>query len=562
MHAFKHVAILAASVAAISMPGAAWAQREPNAGDFPACDGYGAPGRTTDGMSRGVSGLSALWMGGTGSSQLRRNEPRYGRQGIAICTDLLNYRYMLPEYRLRRASLLEARALHRLAAGEAREAIADLDLAREAAGSGDPLAERSFLLGLRLVRAFAQLKAGDSAAAAREAEAVLAARPYETDLALAAAQLHFAAARDWTAYLGQLRNIARVDPNIIPTLFTFALFRGEFEEMIALHPQIVISTPRSPSGGYDIPGRNAAVAEAMVRRALLDGAYAYALQARGRNADADAAIAAGRRALEASMAPPVPPQGRERPTRAQRDLYAAMQARQAEADEMLTGWERMVRLRRMVAEGNVAGVVADLETKRIDPTPAALDLFEAMIQARPGLRSEIAGMIDQLRHGLASQVDRALDLSVQELANALPEPESPQRMPAYDGGGGLDGNGYRALPGSSAGTQTIRFSSARGSISVASEMALLRAAELARQSGHRGLLIVTRRGVLRSTTMYSAYGFRGATTASGQEAELEVAFVDPAALPAAFGNAGWRVLDADAIWSTLSPIYRPPAPAR
>jgi hypothetical protein len=26
-------------------------------------------------------------------------------------------------------------------------------------------------------------------------------------------------------------------------LFTFALFRGEFEEMIALHPQIVLSTP-------------------------------------------------------------------------------------------------------------------------------------------------------------------------------------------------------------------------------------------------------------------------------------------------------------------------------
>ena len=553
MRNFRYIAALC--VAGTLAPAAALAQREARASDFPLCDGYTAPGRNTDGITRGVSGFAAAMIGGTSSSQLRREEPRYGAQGVTLCTALLTHSRLLPEYRLRRASLLEARGLHRLASNDATGALADFDLAREAAGSGDALTERSFLLGLRLVRAYAQLKAGNSSEAARESLAVLAARPYDTSFAQTAAQLHFAAARDWPAYLRNLREIARADPNVITILYTLAFYRGEFDEMIALHPQVILGTPRAPTGGYEIPGRNQALAEAVARRAVLDGAYAYALQARGRNADADAALAAARRTVAEAMTPPTPPTGRERPTRAQRDLHEAMLAQRPAADGMLDATERMIRLRRMVADNNVEGVVAELESRRIDPDPAALDLFEAMSRARPALGTEMSGMMGRLRVRLATEVDRAVDLSLQELADRLPEPESPQRMPSYDGGAGLlDGDGYTTSAGTLPGAQVIRFSSAKGSISIANELALLRAAQLARQGGHRGLVVLRRRGVIRTMTV-TTYGYRSPPTPSGQEAEIEVVFVDPAALPASYGNAGWRVLDPDAIWTMLSPVY-------
>jgi hypothetical protein len=537
-------------------------EREVSGADFPACDGYVAPGRSSDGISRGVSGFTALMVGGTDSSQLRRSEPVYGSRGISTCSALLDYRWMLPEYRLRRASLLEARGMHRLATGDAAGALADFDLARDSAGGGDALTDRSFLLGLRLVRAYAQYKAGDADNAARESQAVIAARPYDSRLAQCAAQLQFAAARDWPAYLRNLREIARIDPNLIPVLLALAFSQGEFGEVIALHPQIRLNTPPAPSGGYIVPERDAAIAEVAVRQAALDGMHAYALQARGQNAEADAGLAAGRARLAQAMAEPPLETGRDQLTRAQRAHYAAMLVRRPEAEARLENWARMVRLRRLVAEGNVAAVIADLETKPVDPDSAALDLFGAMIRAQPPLGAEMGGMVDRLRHQIATEVDRALELSVQELARRLPEPESVQRMPNYDGGAGLlDGNGYRSLPGTAGvGTQTIRFASGRGSISVASEMALLRAADLARHGGHRGLIVLRRGYVVRSITTYTYYGGGGATTPSGQEAEIEVAFVDPAALPPAYAGAGWRVLDPEAIWSALSPIYARSSP--
>jgi hypothetical protein len=55
--------------------------------------------------------------------------------------------------------------------------------------------------------------------------------------------------------------------------------------------------------------------------------------------------------------------------------------------------------------------------------------------------------------------------------------------------------------------------------------------------------------------MTYGYGFGGPATPAGQEAEIEVVFVNPDALPAGYGNAGWRVLDPETIWTRLSPVY-------
>ncbi len=563
----KVLAGLAAASAALAHS-AGWAQDKPvpvgEAQDFPSCDGYGTPTNDTDAMSRGSTGWIAR---GPDNRQLRREELDYGGEGIEPCTRALASPLLLEGYRLRRASLLQARALHRLAVGEGEAgALADLDLAEQAAAGSDALAQRSFGVGLQLVRAFARLRAGDARAAAAGAEAVMAARPYEPQLALAAARLHMAASNDWPAYVRHLRQIARVDPHVIVSLFAWALTRGEFEQAVALYPQVRLSEPSRPEGGYAMPQRDAVIAANLVTRAEMAGAAAFARETLGRPAEADATLAAARLALTRALRPPPTPSGTRGPSVADRNQHRALLARQGHAEAALARWERAVQARRMVRENRIDALVAELAARPIETDFAALDIFQAMVAARPALQGELGAPIDRLRRELARQAADATLLPVRELARRLPEPESVQRMPTYDGGGrgllGFDADGYRTQPGPGPDLLTVRFASGRGSTSMAGEMVLLRAAELARRDGHRDLLLVGRRSVVRTTTTQYGYGIPSAPIPSGQEAEIDILFVDPDNLPEAHRDAGWRVLDAEAVWTALSPIYVRPREER
>jgi hypothetical protein len=50
---------------------------------------------------------------------------------------------------------------------------------------------------------------------------------------------------------------------------------------------------------------------------------------------------------------------------------------------------------------------------------------------------------------------------------------------------------------------------------------------------------------------------QGRGVAAGSYARLSVLFVDPDALPPEFRDTRWRVLDADAVYQTLAPLYLP-----
>lgn len=97
------------------------------------------------------------------------------------------------------------------------------------------------------------------------------------------------------------------------------------------------------------------------------------------------------------------------------------------------------------------------------------------------------------------------------------------------------------------------------------EMALLRAADLARQSGKKGLIIVDRHDTA-FTISTESYGTVVRTDPNGFETDLDVLFVDPNALPAKYQDQGWRVIDVDEAYNSLAPVYirskasRMPAP--
>jgi hypothetical protein len=220
-------------------------------------------------------------------------------------------------------------------------------------------------------------------------------------------------------------------------------------------------------------------------------------------------------------------------------------------------------LRRLAAAGQVDEVLAELRRLPVAPDTAAIDLFEEIGRARPALRDELAPVLRTLREQVYVGIDRAMAFGARDLLERLPEPESPQRLPAYEPAGGFRitaRDGYRTRSGPLQGVQTIRFSSTRGSIAIASEMTLLRSAQLARETGRRGLIVIARRGVVRTL---STTGFGGVPmqVPTGQEVEIDVLFVDPANLPPDYAEAGWRVLDPDAIWAALSPVYSTPPAA-
>ena len=91
---------------------------------------------------------------------------------------------------------------------------------------------------------------------------------------------------------------------------------------------------------------------------------------------------------------------------------------------------------------------------------------------------------------------------------------------------------------------------------MAEELALLRAADLARTAGKTGLIVVGRRDIHHTLTTYM-YGQALRTDYSGTETQLDVVFVDTNSLPPFYMNAPWRVIDAADVIATLSPIYGP-----
>jgi hypothetical protein len=544
--------------ASLRAPAAAYVQTKPTieAGGFLSredwwrCDGYNPPDRRSDAMTS-VRNLLV-------SAEASRSQPRIG-QGVAVCDAALADPRMLPQWTRRRANILQARAMHKAEAGDAAGALADLDESDRLLGT-ETYARRSIGANSRLVRAWAQLKSGQAEAAAKTAREAMALRPWEPGYRHAAARLHLAATSDWIRFIEDNREISRIDPNRLVGLYAVATLRGDWETSAALYPQIVLTVPRN-RGGFEVQGLLARRVEQMQARAELHGLYAYSLAALGRQADARREMGAARAALEAQLTPPKPIGRRTELTRDQREEFAAFTTGSVQARASLDRLDLLVGLRGQLAEGEAEAVFTRLMEAKPGVDGVTLDLVRALAKAAPEHQAELGELAAMMEGVIARMLDETRKIKLSDLFEAMPEPEDAEGLPAYDGGSdsflSLDHNGYRTHEGVIEGTETIRFASMRGSVATANEMVLLRAAELARKKGHRGFVLVGRRGLIRQVVTVGPWSAGGATP-SGQEAEVDVAFVDPTNLPASYAAAGWRVLDADEVWNELSPLYPPP----
>ena len=209
-HALFAAGVLALAAAIIGHP----AQAAPNPNDelFYQCDGF----RPVDGSTDGVTFIRQNILFN------RLLQPRVNvrptKQGAAACTVALEDARLEPGYVMRRASLLRARAIHRLAAGQVAEALADLEAVRQLPiGDVDPNFHRSIMHGVDLATAYVLRLKGEHEAAEALALKAWRERPYNRSTTYGAL-LAIGADASPDSLTPLLRRMAQLDPGVAEAL--------------------------------------------------------------------------------------------------------------------------------------------------------------------------------------------------------------------------------------------------------------------------------------------------------------------------------------------------------
>lgn len=101
---------------------------------------------------------------------------------------------------------------------------------------------------------------------------------------------------------------------------------------------------------------------------------------------------------------------------------------------------------------------------------------------------------------------------------------------------------------------TVQFTGEKSSSGVVEEMTLLRAADLARERGKSGFVILSRRDYER-TTNTTYYGATLRSDPNGYSTYLEIELVDAGNPPEKYRAVLWRVIPASKVISELGPLY-------
>ena len=519
-------------------------------GDFYTCDGYPAPGKKSDGITTGA------WLFGLASANvdIRRSEMmRVGSAAFAACEAALADPLLEPRYWLRRANLLQAKALHLIVMEKDEEALAVLRQSDSAAPGGEALFGESIGFGNRALRAISlfRLNRGDEARA--ELAAIERGRPYANSLRALGRTIRLVFEKESDAYFGLLRQEAGYDPNLLEIIFRAAILYGRFDEAESIYGQISDDLPRN-HGSYVIQGLEAQGYERIAERADLAGAMAYVLIAQGKAEAGRALIAKTRKDLAAASVPPVPTGGRIKGSD-RRDYEQRLKAA-SKGGVHLADWEQAISLR---SEAPTLGLKEVSERAQGLPrnAPVVLDLLrqakasnEQERQAAAAATAELTRIIDAARR-------RAMTVNYAQIAKMLPRPETAGAKPSFKRAGDgiiLDNNqGFysRKHPGSEA--LTVGYASNLAPPAMVEELAMLAAAMKARQAGKDGFIIESRLLIQRSIT--SAYGPAASGVPSGYDVRLRILPVSKAALPAGLEAGKWRVIDAVQVHDRLYPKY-------
>lgn len=517
-------------------------------GDFYVCDGYPAPGKKSD----GITTASAMFGLTSSSIDYRRAEAStVGLGAFESCETALADPLLEPRYWLRRANLLQAKALHLIVMERDEEALAVLGQSDAAAPAGEILFGESIGFGNRALRAISlyRLNRGDEARA--ELTAIERGRPYANSLRALSRTVRMLFDGDSEAYFGLLRKESGYDPNLLELLFRASILYGRFDEAESVYGQISDDLPRN-HGSFVIQGLEAQGYARIAERAYLAGAMGYVLIAQGKAEAGRALIAKARNDLIGASTPPIPTGSGRIKGSDQRD-YDQRLAAATRGGRHLDNWEQAIELRS--AAPTLSLMELSERAQALRETPVVLDLVR---QGKVGSEAERRAAIAEVTLAIDEARRRATRLDYAEIAKALPRPETARAKPSYKRAGDgiiLDNSqGFYARKHGDSPALTVGYASNVASPAMVEELAMLAAAMKARQAGKDGFVIESRLLIQRSIT--SGYSPAETGVPSGYDVRLRILPVSRSALPAGLG-AG-RVIDAVQVHDRLYPKYTAP----
>ena len=535
---------LGATAFALAATVAPWTPLQAAKADFERCDSLRAPGGKGDGMAAPASSFG-FFSGATGT------------QGdIAACTAALADPRLLPQQNVRRAHLLRARAIARLAAGDPDGALADIDAAASATQAlmPDPLFARSMGVSFTLARAAIWQAKGDRAKAASLAQAASGARPYAVSVQAVAAAILQQSGDPAADGASPYQSLLPLVPEALKQQFAAEVEAGHFEKAAKLYSRFSNDFPASAGTNVFLPD-----IRALVFAVVTDTGAAYSYAATGKAERARSILADARRKIDAGLRA-IP--GKDGVLPPPNPLAEPL-------NTLLSQWTTLTNARIAVAEKRPMDALNALVGNAVPVHAAGLDLLTSLRAALPEAQRDLAPKPDGLAARLAEQ-RKARQLDVQALRKAFPVPETGETLSKYKQSrrsilngfiaAGYVPDGFRSKTDAASGITTVEYTGQSTSSPVVEEMTLLHAADLARQQGKRGLLIVARRDYSRMLNTTRGYGaIPVSSRPAGFKAELDVRFVDPASLPAGLEAERDRILDAERVYADLSRIYIPPA---
>lgn len=527
--------------------------------DFAACDGRSAPGRKDGGIGNPAQPdrFGSLFAA-AGNSQMTAT--------VAACNKALVDPLLLPEHGLRRAHLLRARGFAYLELRNADKALADFDAATIAAGPlmQDPLFVRSMGVSFTLGRAVAAHLKGDRATTRALAAAASAARPFSSTIqavALVIAQ----AARDPAAINpappAPLAALLPLSPTARTIEFRTDMAEGRFAKAVMLYPLLDIQYPPATPYNFGFLGPRSDN-RALIESVVISSDAAYAFAATSNNTRAKAILDDMREQVEKALIPGVDKKGITLPVS---DLAEPLRGVIARAT-ILT------EARIAINQARAADAMKALIGTALPINASSVELLTALKKALPEAQKALAPDPAQMSERLAAE-RRAESLDVKIIRRAMPVPETSRTLADYGKsssglvkalfGPTFAADGFKSGTDATTGITRVEFVGQSTSQAAVEELTLLRAADLARAAGKPGLLIVDRNDYTRTLT--TTYGYSHTPLSSrpaGFKTELNVRFVDPAALPADLSTERDRIIDANRVYATLAPIYIAPSAAK
>ncbi len=554
------------ALACLALATAPAAARETS--DWVRCDGLAKPEPISTTLGRLVLVSSTFGLFGMperDSPELRAR----AAAGVAACTAVLDGGVLTDDYWVRRINVLRARAIHHLEAGDTDAMLADLAAIDAVAGprASDIFYARSFGTASALLSGIGHAARSDGAAASAATLRATTLRPWSTSVQrLAAETLGFDKAVT-PAELALADRLVQLDPGYRARRAELRANAGDWAGALADWDILTPPADAPQPGQLAVGPLTLGNSELIVRL----GNMAYAAAMTGDSARAAALLARMQGlvppASDAPAALPAISPGRESANMAliRQSFDRMARPRLVRAADTAGA---MVTARLALTAGKPGEAAAALAVApTVHPSPATIVLIDAILAALPPAQrgSGDAVTIAGQRSVLATALAMPPRLKYDALFEILPQAEDAARLNGYSAqwGWGLKSTGFKQRnPKPPATHTTIEFVGDVSSRGAVEEMTLLRAADAALAAGKPGLLIVARRDYQRYSQMTMNGRPIGERVPAGFKSEIDVEFVDPAALPPALAGQRDRVIPAAAIRDALAPLYIKAPPTR